>query len=133
MAKKRSVKPEETVHTMLKQPIETRRQVLQGAVHTVELLKRYQVVKNIRKEKLKALDEFKKEVRAIARLLREIRFTDLPLKHEELLKVRDSKNHLVYGEEKVVKKKVKKKSVKRFHKNPLDDDLDALRRKLASL
>jgi hypothetical protein len=137
--KKRVTRPDESVHIMLGTPLHSRKQILSGAMEVVALLKRYERVKVIRKEKAKALDEFRNELRAINKLLRLVRIDEMPLEMEQLMKIKDQERHLVFAvpkpvRQKVVKKRVVKKPVVRtVPKDPLDAQMDELRRKLASL
>jgi len=133
--KKRVAKPDESVHIMLGSPLHSRKEILTGAMDIVALLKRYDKVKAIRKEKAKALDDFRGELRAINKLLKMVRIDEMPLAMEQLMKVKDEERHLVFAKPKPVKQKVEKAKVVKpvVAKNPLDAQMDELRRKLDSL
>lgn len=131
---KKKVRPEDTVHIKLNSPIESRRAILAEAVNVVDLLKRHEKIKVLRKEKTKALNDFRTALHELNKVLRLVRLSEMPLKMDELKKVRDVEKHPVFEEVKpvVTKKKVVKKVVKTYT-DPLDAQMAELKRKLAKL
>lgn len=126
------------MHVGLERPTEMRRGVLNSAIGTIELLKRYEKVKKIKKSK----DAHKKELRILFKdiktLFKEIEevMPAIELPREEPKRVERVEPVKV-----VVKKKLKMKpSVfkpmkieKDEHMERLDRDLQALRDKIAKL
>jgi hypothetical protein len=140
VVKRKVTKPDESVHIMINSPLHSRKEILRGAMDIVALLKRYERVKVIRKEKARALDDFRTELRAINKLLKMVRIDEMPLAMEQLMKVKDEERHLVFAKPKPVKQKVvKKKVVKQqpvappVSRDPLDAQMEELKKKLASL
>ena len=120
-------KKEESVHVRLDNPISKRKNILQTAVMTVELLKKFEVVRDLRKEKVKEMDKLRIVLNDIKKMTRAIKTKDLPKvkgleeKHKEhkvVMKARHIEKH---------EKKIK------IHRSAIDSQLDALRKKLETL
>ncbi|MBL7051710.1 MAG: hypothetical protein ISS01_01325 [Nanoarchaeota archaeon] len=120
-------KKEESVHVRLDNPISKRKRILQTAVMTVELLKKYEVVRELRKEKVKEMDKLRVVLSDIKKMTKRIKVQDLPKvkgieeKHKEHKIVMKAKN--IEKHEKIVK----------VHKSGIESQLDELRRKLETL
>ena len=138
MAKK---KAEESVHVRIERPVGKRKAVLQTAISAVELLKRYDKIKELHKEKEKAQLDFRKKLRSIHYLLRQIRFKELPLDLQELENVRTVAGKKLVKipkplAKKKVAKRVKKKKVakkKKVGPQTIDEQLASLRAKMNKL
>ncbi len=127
--KKRS---DNVVHVRIENPISKRKELLSSTITIVELLKRYERIKQIQKEKAETRALFKTKIRSLNRLSKLIGLKDMPLQTEEIKKVKSVKGEKVFKPVKKVKvKKVVKKELTGNEK--LDVQLDELRRKLESL
>ena len=129
-----SKKKTESVHVRLDSPIAKRRMILQTTIDSVALLKRYENIKRIKEEKEKGHEEFKKVLRSINFLVKQIKMQDLPLDSDDLkkYKVKTKKEpSLVQPIVKKIKKVVGKQ--KEEKKPMLDRQLDELQRKLQRL
>jgi len=126
----------DSVHVMVVSPIESRKSILRETISIVDLLQRYKVVKKIREAKEDELSNFRKKLGSITRLVKLIRLKEMPLEMEELKKVRSVNNKLVFAKQRALKPlgvaKPKSKE-KALPKDPLDAQMEALRRKLSSL
>lgn len=119
------------MHVGLERPIEKRRDILSSAVGTIEILKRYEDFKKRKKEK----EEFKRELKLLAKEIKTL-YSEV----EELMpQVELPREALPKKGEPVRVKVVKKKSVifkpvkKEEHFTKLDNDLQALKEKIARL
>ena len=126
----------DSVHVMVVSPIESRKAILRETISIVDLLQRYKVVKKIREAKEEELSNFRKKLSSITRLVKLIRLKEMPLEMEELKKVRSVNNKLVFAKKRALKPlgvtKPKTKA-RPLPKDPLDAQMEALRRKLSSL
>lgn len=125
-------KSEHTVHVRLDSPVTKRRMVLQGAIDSVALLKRYDSIKRIRLEKEMAYGEFRKVLASVNRLVKDIRVKEMPLDSEDLkgykiVKKKTLADKIVGKAKKTVKKEVEEPRA------PLDRQMEELQRKLRSL
>tara|TARA_Y100000310_G_scaffold283455_1_gene305422 strand:- start:1151 stop:1543 length:393 start_codon:yes stop_codon:yes gene_type:complete len=128
-AKKRS---DSVVHVRVDNPISKRKEILAITINTVELLKRYERIKLIQKEKAQTLALFRTKMRSLNRLSKLVGLKEMPLQMNEVKKVKSVKGKKVFNPVKKVKaKKVKKKELTGNEK--LDVQLDELRRKLDNL
>ncbi len=123
----RKKKKEESVHVRLDDPISKRKDILQTAVMTVELLKKYDVVRELRKEKTKEMDKLRVILNDIKKMTKQIKTKDLPKVKEIETK---HKEHKVVVKEKAIEKH-EEKIIR--HKSAIDNQLDALRKKLETL
>jgi hypothetical protein len=134
-------KPQDSVHVMLVNSISKRRDLVNVTIETVQLLKRADKIKEIQVEKRKELNNFRDKWKEIHKLLRLIRLKELPLRESELDDVRDPSGRKILQKvtkplkKKVVKKvKVEKPKSTEFNKrSSIDEQLDALQRKLSNL
>ena len=125
----------DSVHVMLVSPIESRKSILRETISIVDLLQRYKVVKKIREAKEEELVNFRKKLSSITRLVKLVRLKEMPLEMEELKKVRSINNKLVFAKQRALKPLGAKPQVKEraLPKDPLEAQMEALRRKLSSL
>lgn len=66
------------LHVQVNNPIDKRREILESAVTSTELLQRYQDFKKIRQEKNKQRAIFKKLIKEINMLMKELEIQELP-------------------------------------------------------
>lgn len=128
-------RPEESVHVRLETPVDKRRAVLQAAIDSMQLMKRYENLLRIRSEKDQEYAEFRRILSNINRMIREVRVRELPLdaedmKHVKKLKTQSVMTPVVKKVEKVLKGK---KAQEEERKPTLDRQMDDLQRKLQSL
>ncbi len=131
-------RPEESVHVRLENSVSNRKAILQTTIDTMQLIKRYENLGSIRKEKEIQFAEFKRVMNSINRMIREVRLKELPLDVEELKQIKKLKTQSVMSP--VIKKvlvapkisQAKEKEVKKKI-SPFDAELNALQRKLQSL
>lgn len=143
-------KPEESIHTKIKYPNALRKTILASTIEVIEALKNYEILKEIRANKLILLDDLKKETKHINRLAKELGLDELPLKLQEIKKLSGSKEKKKEIKQVKPETKLDKKwqqvelelhktleSNKRKHKlkpqDKLENDLQALRDKMAQL
>jgi hypothetical protein len=130
MAKNNS---DSSVHVRVDEPISKRREVLQTAIFSVELLRRYDHLEAIRHEKAKELARFKKTLRSIHSLLKLVRLEELPMSGKDLKEVRDVRGRKVLVKRRTSKVKSVANKVVKPKRSTVDTQLDALRKKLESL
>tara|TARA_B100000315_G_C14152742_1_gene396423 strand:+ start:112 stop:510 length:399 start_codon:yes stop_codon:yes gene_type:complete len=128
-------KPEHSVHVRIDYPIDKRKAVLETAISSVELLKRYDRIKEIRKDKRKHMEEFREALSSIHYLLRLIRLKELPLGEKELKRVKTVSGKKAYSKNSMRAAVAigKKKGVKKPKLSTLDAQLQALHDKLSHL
>ena len=121
-------KKQESVHVRLDNPISKRKDILQTEVMTVELLKKYEVVRELRKAKVREMDNLRIVLSDIKKMTKDIKTKDLPKvkgideKHKE---------HKIVMKAKHIEKHEEKKII--VHRSAIDSQLDALRKKLETL
>ena len=128
-------KPEHDVHVRIDYPIDKRKAVLETAINSVELLKRYDRIKEIRKDKKKHMEEFREALSSIHYLLRLIRLKELPLGEKDLKRVKTVSGKKAYSGKSMRTAVVvgkKKKGVKP-RLSTLDAQLQTLHDKLSRL
>ena len=69
-------KKQESVHVRLDNPISKRKDILQTAVMTVELLKKYEVVRELRKAKVREMDNLRIVLSDIKKMTKDIKTKD---------------------------------------------------------
>ncbi|MFH1972021.1 MAG: hypothetical protein ABIJ18_00925 [archaeon] len=126
------------VHIRINIPVSKRRELLNSTIECVELIRKAKELQHLRTEKEKALEDFRKELRGIERLIKTIRFEELPLDLNELKHVKGINDKNVFKTKKNTKKtakKVKKPQVmvKVPPRDPIDRQIDDLKRKMSSL
>jgi hypothetical protein len=128
-------KTDQTVHIRLDNSINKRRMVLQSAIDVIALLKRYENIKNLSKQKHEAYDEFRKVISSINWMVRQIRVKDLPLNADDLSEYTPKPVKEKTAVQKVVRKvkKAIQAKVPEERKDSLDWQMQELRRKLNSL
>lgn len=126
---------EENVHVCVDTPVDKRREILQVAIDTVQLMKRYESILQIRRQKEKEYAEFRRVLGSINRMVKEVRFKELPLDAEDLKHVKAVKSKSILAPiiRKVGSKKEPAKKEDRAHPSGLDRQLDELQRKLQRL
>ncbi|MDP3918436.1 MAG: hypothetical protein Q8Q35_00840 [Nanoarchaeota archaeon] len=128
-------KQDNSIHVRLDNPIQKRKDVLSTAINVVELLRDFEKIKIIRKEKLQEMEKLRETYTDIRKLYRSLNVNDMPYNLKELDKVQGVKKMPIMMPKNVKgKTKVSKVVVKEDYKrSPLDIQLDALRRKLETL
>lgn len=136
------VSKNETIHVKLDSPITKRKAILSAAISVVELLKHFETIKAIRKQKSKEMENLRILTKDINKLYRAIKVKDMPLKDKDLLEVHDVSGKPVMSapvEEFKPKKVVAPQRVMNVPKpepvsrDPLERQLNELRRKLDTL
>ena len=137
----------QAIHVLIEAPKVLRKDVLSLAIETIQLLKHYERVKFLRQQKIILLLRLKREMDGIKRLVHEMDVSDFPLTLEEVRNHPRFKVHEKVVEEPVpeehhtVPRRVEHHNVvhpkpiekKHEERDKLEDDLEALQRKLASL
>ena len=120
------------IHTRIDKPLELRRDLLEAAIDSTEILKSYQ--------KLKQLDEDRKGLKIEAKtLLKELSGTTLnfekllPGLPEDFLKVEEENSPIVLDISKDINFGREFKSKGMAPQNRLDKEIEEIRRKIASL
>ncbi len=128
-------KPEQSVHVRIDFPIQKRKVVLQSAIDTVQLLKRYDRIKEIREEKVKEMAKFRTALRGVHRLVRMVKLQELPLDSDDLKQVKTVAGRKVFSPVRKprVVKSVKGKKEKKPKLSSIDKQLQALQNKLDKL
>ena len=125
--------PEEgLMHVGILNPKTYRKEILENAISTIKLLKGFERINVLRKEKEIAKSELKSKLRELNKLIKEFN-TSLPKVKIPELKITKE----VSSEKKSEEIKVTDKKIKMEHKtsnlDKLDQDIDLLRKKLESL
>ena len=131
-------KPQESVHVRLDMPLEKRRVILQAAIDSMELTKRYENLIRIRAEKDQIYTEFRRLLSGINRMVKEVRMKELPLSAEEIRHMPRIKRQSVMAPvvkkvEKVLKAKVKKVEEPKKKPSSIDYQIEQLQKKLQNL
>ena len=128
-------KTEDSIHVRLDRPIDKRKAILQTTIDVIELLKREKSVREIRKEKVKAMEDLKLTLADIKKLYRAIKLKDMPIGSKGLMEVKNVGGQRIIAPASVPKpKRSRKKATTVAHrKSAIDRQLDALRRKLETL
>jgi hypothetical protein len=131
----------ETIHVKLDSPITKRKAILSTAISIVELLKHFETIKGIRKQKAKEMESLRVITKDINKLYRAIKVKDLPLKNKDLLEVHDvsGKPIMSVPAKNIQPKVITPRRVRNVPKpepvsrDPLERQLNELRRKLDTL
>jgi hypothetical protein len=149
-------KPDDSIHVPLMNPIEKRKSILVTTISVVELIRRFETVKELRKLKVEAMSQFQSVLAELTKLSKEIRLKEMPLNEHELSRVKNVKqdraalaphsSHANAPSPRLVaaiveqKKKQGKMSVAdkekekvEMRKNSIENQLNALRAKLDTL
>ena len=132
-------KTADSIHVRLDRPIDKRKAILQTTINAVELLQRGQLIKEIRKEKVEAMEELRSTLSEIKKLHRAIKIKDMPLGSKQLVEVHDVGGKQMIKpssapKPRAPKPKSSKKPAKKLPKrSAIDKQLDDLRRKLETL
>lgn len=118
---------EENVHVRIETPIDKRKEILQTAIYTVELLKQVEIIKKIREERLENIEKLGRTFASVNNLMRLVRIKDLPLEAEDLKHVKDVKGT------KVLPKLDKARLATHETLRGLDKQLQDLKKKLESI
>lgn len=125
--------PKEIMHVAIEQPVEKRREVLSSAIDTIQMMKNYERLKQMQKEKDVYRKEFKNIIKEVSILVKELK--------EKLPKVEEKIQQIKKGpEQKAIapapKKPKEEKKVIEVHRRP-DDKFEAemklLREKITKL
>ncbi len=122
------------MHVGLEQPDQRRKEILNSAISTIEILKRYESFKKVKKEKELYKKELRKASREIKTMLKELDdmmpYLEIPREeHKEPRKIIRPIKVVVKKKPKPVMKPLKKDQ----HLEKLDRDLQELRSKIAKL
>jgi len=121
MAKKTKKRDNERVHVRLEGPISKRKLILSAAIDVVELMKKQDSIKNLRTEKHKEMENYRTIMKEVHSMLTALGLKDVKIKGKEKEPIS-------------VKIKNAPKRAKVLKKGSgLDDQLDALRRKLQTI
>ena len=132
-------KADNNIHIRLDNPLTKRKSILRLTIDLVQLTKRYETVKEIRKQKSQELESLRAVLSDITKLSREARLKEMPIRLKQLEQIRNSSGkgfnfHKVEPVALVSKrKKVKQKKSVNLKRSSIDEQLDALRRKLDSI
>ena len=138
-----------SIHVSLSSPRLLRREVLSLAIETIQLLKHHERLKSLKKTKIELTGRLKQEMDGIRKLVLELNTSDLPLSLEEVRKhprFRVHEKEAELPDVEIIGEFPKKK----YHKDKelekerelveepkenekLEEDLEALRKKLADL
>jgi len=137
MAKEKSSKSHGVMHVQVEGPIDLRKQVLNTAINSAEILNHYEVLREIKHRK----KQYQQKLREVLKELNELKAkldSDLP----EVKDFDHKKTKYIAPmtplpkPKKEEKQKLEKKAVKKQrspHKNPLEREIESMRRKLESL
>ena len=126
--------PEEgLMHVGILNPKTHRKEILENAILTIKLLKGFERINVLRKEKELAKSELKSKLRELNRLIKEFNASLPKVKIPELKVVKKIPSEKSSEEIKVTNKKVKLEHHKTSNLDKLDQDIDLLRKKLESL
>lgn len=109
-----------TLHVGIHEPIHNRKEILKCSLSTIQLLKNFEELKRIRKEKEFYKKEFKKNLKELNTLFKE--FDKLPKVHIKKEKKKST-----------VKKKEEKKVVHPTYIDKLEEDLAEIKARIDSL
>lgn len=133
MAKKAVLKKEEPqadIHRRINSPISLRKDVLSAAINLTEILRAYEEIKKLREHKVQYLTKLKKITNQIKKEINKIKIDEAPLK-EYGIKLEKPKIKLNTFPKKFTPKVTKPEPV--THADKLDDEIEALKRKLATI
>jgi len=80
----KKTKKDDSIHVQLHNPISYRKGVLGMAIGVVELIKKYQTLREIRRQKLKEMEKLRELVKEIKKLATQARLREMPLKVKDL-------------------------------------------------
>lgn len=107
------------VHIRVADSIDKRKTILESALLSANLLQKYEDIKPVRNEKTKQIALFKKTVKEVRLLFKELEFEDLP---EFKLQKKEDLNE-----------EISEEPEKPLHKAKLESDLEKIRNKLENL
>lgn len=111
------------VHVRIQDSIDKRKSILESALLSTNLLQKHEDFKIIRNEKRKQMALFKKIIKEIKLLAKELEYKELP---EAKIPKRESPKKLIKQAEKEI-------SIEKISKTRLEHDLEDIRNKLQNL
>lgn len=122
------------MHVGIIDPNVKRKQILENAILIIQLLKGFEKIKDIRKEKDKVKSEFKSKLKEINKLAKEFNFLIPKVKLPEIDVKKELHEKVAETKEKLPLKRIKtEKHARSANLDKLDKDIDFLRKKLESL
>ncbi|MBI2672808.1 hypothetical protein HYX19_00970 [Candidatus Woesearchaeota archaeon] len=125
---------DDLMHVGIIDPNVKRKQILENAILIIQLLKGFEKIKDIRKEKDKVKSEFKSKLKEINKLAKEFNFLIPKVKLPEIDVKKELHEKVAETKEKLPLKRIKtEKHARSANLDKLDKDIDFLRKKLESL
>ena len=116
-----------SVHTRIENGLELRKEILETALRTTELIQRFKDYKNYNSEKKKLITKFKKDVKELKEVVNNLELKDLPKEYESEMISPEIKEIIKPVEQ--IRREIQRPIIK----SEIERELDTLRDKISSL
>lgn len=116
-----------SVHTKIENGLELRKEILETALRTTELIQRFKDYKNYNSEKKKLITKFKKDVKELKEVVNNLELKDLPKEYESEMISPEIKEIIKPVEQ--IRREIQRPIIK----SEIERELDTLRDKISSL
>jgi light-regulated signal transduction histidine kinase (bacteriophytochrome) len=117
-----------SIHTRIENGLELRKEILETALRTTELIQRFKDYKDYNSEKKKLITKFKKDVKELKEVVNNLELKDLPKEYTRELSIPEIKK-IIKPSREITREILEKPIIK----SEIERELDILRNKISSL